>query len=228
MKNTKKVLVIEDEESVQRFLITTLEANSYLTRAELNGQKGIQGAIEFRPDLVLLDLGLPDMDGHQVLAKIREWSKVPVIVLTARDADEDKVKSLDNGADDYLTKPFSVPELLVRIRVALRHSESVGHEAVIQIGKLAVDLSGHIVKVDGQEVKLSATEYDILKVLVKNAGKIVTHRMLLKEVWGPNSIEHTQYLRVYVGQLRKKLQRNDNIPELISTETGIGYRLISE
>jgi two-component system KDP operon response regulator KdpE len=221
----KRVLIVEDEISVCRFLRATLEAHQYEIREESSGAKGIQAAIEFRPDIVILDLGLPDMQGQDVLQKIRSWSSVPVLILTAVDADEAKVKALDAGADDYLTKPFSVPELLARIRVALRHSGSADTSSIFVLGPLSVDLSGHVVKVLGETVRLTATEHDILKVLVRNAGKVVTHRTLLKEIWGPNSVEHTQYLRVYVGQLRKKLHLSEAVPEIILTEPGIGYRL---
>lgn len=229
MSETKKrILIIEDEESVARFLLSSLESHHYQTRWEASGKAGIQAAIEFRPELVILDLGLPDQDGHQVLLKLREWMKAPVIILTARESDDDKVKALDQGADDYLTKPFSVAELLARIRVGLRHSESLANENVYRNRDLECDLSGHTVKMEGKLVRLTATEYDILKVLVKNAGKVVTHRMLLKEIWGPNSVEHTQYLRVYVGQLRKKLKSDLHPEGLILTEPGIGYRLSEE
>lgn len=220
----KRILVIEDEDKVARFLMSTLESNHYQVRAESSGEKGIQGAIEFRPELVILDLGLPDQDGHSVLLKLREWLKAPIIILTARESDEEKVKALDQGADDYLTKPFSVAELMARIRVALRHFESVDRSSIYRNGSLECDLSGHIVKVDGNLIRLTATEYNILRVLIKNAGKVVTHRMLLKEIWGPNSVEHTQYLRVHVGQLRKKL-KTTTVSEFIITEPGIGYRL---
>lgn len=221
----KRILVIEDEESVSKFLIHCLESNHFSVRTESNGNKGIQAAIEFRPELTILDLGLPDLDGQQVLTKLRDWIKSPIIILTARESDEDKVRALDHGADDYLTKPFSVAELLARIRVALRHSESVGQTSLYKNASLVCDLSGHIVKVDENLVHLTATEYEILRVLILNAGKVVTHRTLLKEIWGPHSVEHTQYLRVYVGQLRKKLQSKTGDPSLIITEPGIGYRL---
>ncbi|MBC7385124.1 MAG: response regulator transcription factor [Cryobacterium sp.] len=224
----KRVLVIEDEESVARFLISSLEANQYLTRWETSGNAGAQAAIEFRPQIVILDLGLPDMDGHAVLLKLREWLKAPILILTAREGDDDKVRALDQGADDYLTKPFSVAELLARIRVGLRHSESGVTGLHYRKRGIDCDVAGHTVKVDGNLVHLTATEYDILKVLIKSAGKVVTHRALLKEIWGPNSVEHTQYLRVYVGQLRKKLKSKIHPEELIQTEPGVGYRLAEE
>lgn len=222
----KRILIIEDEDSVSRLLKATLEANQFDTRIERTGKAAIQAAIEYRPTLTILDLGLPDTDGQNVLLKLREWLKSPILILTARESDEDKVKALDQGADDYLTKPFSTAELLARIRVALRHYESVDQMPVYQNGALYCDLAGHQVKVDNVLVHLTATEFDILRVLIAHAGKVVTHRTLLKEIWGPNSVEHTQYLRVYVGQLRKKLQENANSPSLIVTEPGIGYRLV--
>ncbi len=224
----RRILVIEDEESVARFLVSSLEENHYSVRTEISGAKGVQAAIEYRPDLVILDLGLPDIDGQTVLLKLREWMKVPIIILTARESDADKVLALDQGADDYLTKPFSVAELLARIRVGLRHFESVDQSTIYRNGRLECDFKGHTVMVAGTLVRLTSTEYDILRVLVKNAGKVVTHRALLKEIWGPNSVEHTQYLRVYVGQLRKKLRAEDFTAGLIVTEPGIGYRLMQE
>lgn len=225
----KRLLIIEDEEVIRQLILSTLVNMNYLVRCESTGQSGIQAAIEFRPDIILLDLGLPDVDGQKVLLKLREWLKCPILILTARDTDEEKVAALDHGADDYLTKPFSVAELLARIRVGLRHAESVGThaETVFKRKSLEVFLEKRVVKVDGFEIKLSATEYDILKVLIKNSGKVVTHRSLLKEIWGPNSVEHTQYLRVYVGQLRKKLKSKDAV-DLITTELGVGYRLIED
>lgn len=226
----KRVLVIEDEDSVSRLLMRTLEAHPYQVRIEATGESGIQAAIEFRPEVVILDLGLPDLDGQEVLLKLREWLKAPIIVLTARESDEEKVRALDQGADDYLMKPFSVAELLARMRVALRHFESLGQSqmTLYRNGKLECDLSGHSVRVAGKRVHLTATEYEILKCLIRNSGKVVTHRVLLKEIWGPNSVEHTQYLRVYVGQLRKKLKSTPGDREIILTEPGIGYRLIEQ
>lgn len=222
----KRVLLIEDEESVSRFLTSSLVTHGFQVRVEANGKSGIQAAIEFRPEVVILDLGLPDIDGHDVLLKLREWLKAPVIVLTARGNDEDKVKALDQGADDYLMKPFSVAELFARIRVVLRRFESVDHSNIYKNGPLECDLDGHIVKVDGKQVHLTSTEFDILRILIKNAGKVVTHRALLKDIWGPNSVEHTQYLRVYVGQLRKKLKSQQQERDLIVTDLGVGYRLV--
>jgi two-component system KDP operon response regulator KdpE len=223
----KRVLVIDDEVSIRRLLRVTLEANSYHIEEATTAKEGLVMAASHPPDIILLDLGLPDMPGLKVLEEIRAWSKVPVIVLTVQDSDEDKVRALDGGADDYITKPFSVPELLVRMRVALRHSISAfSDKTEIISGPLTVDLPGHTVKINGELVKLTATEFNILKVLIKHKGKVVTHRMLLNEVWGPQSVEHTHYLRVYVGALRKKLKPTEATPEVIVTEAGVGYRLL--
>jgi two-component system KDP operon response regulator KdpE len=222
----KKILIVDDEDSICSFLKVSLEAHSYQVRIEHDGKSAIQAAIDYRPDLVILDLGLPDMSGFSVLSKIREWSTLPVVVLTVQDSVEDKVKALDQGADDYLTKPFSVPELLARVRVALRHHENKDGSPQFIYKNLEVDLSSQTVKLDGSVVSLTATEYDILKVLIKYAGKVVTHRNLLKEVWGPNLVEHTQYLRVYVGHLRKKLKTKSE-EDFIVTEPGVGYRFLA-
>lgn len=217
-----KILVIDDEFSVCRFLRHSLEANDFSVIESHTGQEGLRKLIEEKPALVVLDFGLPDMSGVEVLRELRGWTKVPVIFLTVRDQDADKVEALDSGADDYLTKPFSVPELLARIRVSLRHSVQPVDAPVFRTGRLEIDRSAHIVKVDGTEVKLTATEYSMLCLLAKHAGKLVPHRTILKEIWGPNSVEHNHYLRVYFGQIRKKLR---SAGELIENESGVGYRL---
>ena len=221
-----KILIIDDEASISKFVRHSLEANGYHVVEAATGNEGIQRMIEQRPDLVILDYGLPDIQGIEVLQKIREWSKTPVIFLTVRDTDEDKVIALDTGADDYLTKPFSVPELLARIRVALRHASSPEGVPVFKSGPIEVDRSAHLVRVNGKEVKLTATEYSLLSVLVAHAGKVVPHRIVLNEVWGPNSVEHNHYLRVYFGQIRKKFDAVlPGVGDLIVTESGVGYRL---
>jgi two-component system KDP operon response regulator KdpE len=220
----RRVLIIDDEPSVCTFLRVSLMAADYEVREEHTGRAGIQAAIDLRPEIIILDLGLPDLSGQEVLLKIREWSKVPILILTVRDSDEDKVAALDAGADDFLTKPFSVIELLARMRTALRHAEGFAPSPVFKQGNLEVDLAGHTVKVGAREVHLTSTEFDILKVFIKNVGKVVTHRSILKEVWGPNLVEHNQYLRVYVGHLRKKLQEA-GLTDIILTEPGVGYRL---
>ncbi|MGE4130780.1 MAG: response regulator [Bdellovibrionales bacterium] len=222
----KKILVIDDEASVAKFIRHSLEANGYEIEDAPTGQSGLQRIAEFRPDLVILDYGLPDISGLTVLQKLREWSKVPVIFLTVRDSEEDKVAALDGGADDYLTKPFGVQELLARIRVALRHVQPQSESPLFKSGPLEVDRSGHIVKVSGHEVKLTATEYALLCVLVNHSGKVVPHRTILKDVWGPNSVEHNHYLRVYFGQIRKKMDAvTPGSGRMIENESGIGYRL---
>ncbi|RYZ63596.1 MAG: response regulator transcription factor [Proteobacteria bacterium] len=224
----RRVLVIEDERPVARFLKASLESADYDVRTEENGARGIQVAIEFRPDLLILDLGLPDLDGIEVLTRLRQWMTAPILILTARETDDDKVRALDLGADDYLTKPFSLAELQARMRVALRHCERGGnHSQIYKNGSLICDLEGHVVQVNGHTLKLTATEYDILKILIRLNGRVVTHRALLKEIWGPNSVEHTQYLRVYVGQLRKKLRAHDPDQDFIQTDPGVGYRFMT-
>ncbi|MBS1962647.1 MAG: response regulator [Bdellovibrionales bacterium] len=220
----RRILVVDDEDSIRRVLRATLSSHGYEVREAVNAAEALQFAIEFRPELVILDLGLPDRPGAEVLKSIRGWSSVPILILTAHDSESEKVNALDAGADDYLTKPFSVAELLARLRVAFRHRSGTKDGEPARFGKLEVDLDGHRVRVDGKDVHLTVTEFEILRVLLKFAGKVVTHRNLLKEIWGPNSVEHTQYLRVYVGQLRKKLRVAGDAAERIVTEPGVGYR----
>lgn len=224
---TLKILLIEDEISIRRFLKISLDSASFQTIEASSGKEGLTLAASHRPDLIILDIGLPDISGFELIQKIREWYSKPIIVLTAHDQEEEKVRALDLGADDYLTKPFSVPELLARLRASLRRSSTDSQdEPVFHFGDFEFDRASHIARVSGQEIHLTSTEFDLLAVLVKHAGKVVTHRMLLKEVWGPNSVEHVQYLRVYMGQIRKKLKISESTPELISTEPGVGYRLL--
>lgn len=226
MSAIKKVLVIDDEAPIRKFLRVSLENEQYEVFEANTGEAGIRELIASRAELVILDLGLPDLSGEQVLIKIREWSTVPVIVLTAKEDDKSKVKVLDAGADDYLTKPFSVTELLARIRVAERHATKTDlKDNLFKSEDLEVNLADRIVKLSGKEIHLTATEYDLLKLLVKHAGRVVTHRQILKEIWGPNSVEHTQYLRVYMGHLRKKLEPKPTSKKIIINEPGIGYRL---
>lgn len=226
MRGKIKILVVDDEISVSRFIRHSLEANGFSVVVAHNGKDGLQRAVEERPELVILDYGLPDFSGIEVLKKLRDWSKMPVIFLTVRDADADKVAALDGGADDYLTKPFSVPELLARIRVALRHSLPQEQTPVFHAGPLEVDRSAHTVRVEGLEIKLTATEYALLMVLVNHAGKVVPHRIVLRDVWGPNSVEHNHYLRVYFGQIRKKFEAaKEGAGGMIENESGVGYRL---
>lgn len=223
--NSLRILVIDDEAAIRRLLKIVLEADRHTFLEASSGQEGLVVAATNRPDLIVLDLGLPDLDGLAVLKRLREWSTVPVIVLTVRDSETDKVALLDAGADDYLTKPFSTSEFQARIRVAIRHRQPAPGEPIFRSGELEVDLSDREVRIRGKAVKLTATEYEILRILVLHAGKVVTQRQLLREVWGPNALEQTHYLRVYVGQLRKKLESDTSQPRLIVTEPGIGYRL---
>jgi two-component system KDP operon response regulator KdpE len=224
----RKILVIDDETSIRKLLRVSLEANDYQIIEAENAQIGIQKVIEERPEIILLDLGLPDKNGLVVIKEIRQWSTTPIIVLTVLDSDHDKIEALDGGADDYITKPFSIPELLVRIRVALRHTTGQEKGSILKCGQLEMDLAAHIVKLDNHLIKLTVTEFDILKVLIRYKGRVVTHRIILNEVWGPNSVEHVHYLRVYLGNLRKKLKLESTDEELISTEAGVGYRLIDK
>ncbi len=226
------ILIIEDEKPIRRFLEVSLQTQGFAVLEAESGSEGLSLAFSRQPDLILLDLGLPDRDGLEVIEKLREQSPVPVIVLTARGKDEDKIKGLDAGADDYLTKPFHVGELMARIRVALRHSRRIKlgtEEKVFETGDLKVDLVGRLVYLKDDEVHLTPNEYGLLVILVKYAGKVVTQKQLLKEVWGPGSTEEqSNYLRIYIHQLRQKIEANPSRPRYLLTEPGIGYRLKSE
>jgi two-component system KDP operon response regulator KdpE len=219
-------LVIDDELQIRRLLRVCLEANGYRVLEAATGKDGITEAAQHPPDVVLLDLGLPDMEGVAVLKRLREWSQVPVVVLSVRDREEDKIAALDQGADDYVTKPFATGELLARLRVAQRHALPAAENSVFRSGDLEVDLSARVVKLGGQEVKLTATEYSLLRLFVQHAGKVLTQRQILREVWGPNAVEQTHYLRVYMAHLREKLERDPSKPRLFVTEPGVGYRLM--
>jgi two-component system KDP operon response regulator KdpE len=222
-----RILVIEDEREIRRFLRASLVAHGYRLAESENGEDGLRQVARQQPDLLLLDLGLPGMDGLEVIRQLREWSRIPIIILSARGHDTDKVNALDAGADDYLTKPFSVSELLARIRVALRHAR--GHEEpeepVFELDSLRVDLARRQVFVADREVHLTPIEYRILTTLIRSSGKVLTHRQLLKEVWGPDSVFETQYLRVYMTHLRRKIEPEPARPRFLLTEPGIGYRL---
>jgi two-component system, OmpR family, KDP operon response regulator KdpE len=226
-KHQPAVIVIDDEVQIRRLLKISLEAAGYKVFEAANGQEGLSEAALRRPDAIVLDLGLPDMDGVAVLKRLREWSQVPVVVLSVRDREEEKINALDNGADDYLTKPFSTGELLARLRVAQRHAKPAADMAVFKAGRLEVDLTARLVKVNGQPVKLTATEYALLQLFVRHAGKVLTHRQILKGVWGPTYTEQTHYLRVYMTHLREKIEATPSEPELLITESGIGYRLVA-
>ena len=225
MKNLRRVLVIDDEAAIRRLLKAGLEAEGYAVIEAVDGESGLRLAATQAPELVVLDLGLPDKPGLRVLESLRQWSEMPVMVLTVQDSAADKVALLDAGADDYLTKPFSVPELLARLRVLERRVRGAHSDPVVKAGPLLIDLAGHGVSRDGEEIKLTSTEFDFLRILALNLDKVVTQRELLKQVWGPNAVEHSHYLRIYAANLRKKLEEDPAEPKLILTEPGVGYRL---
>ncbi len=228
MNNSATIIVIEDEAQIRRFLRTTLASEGYKVIEAETGKQGLHEAAMCKPDLIILDLGLPDMDGVEVVKGLRAWCSVPVVILSARSQESDKVSALDAGADDYLVKPFGVGELLARMRVALRHGSSTTNgekESVFSAGELTVDMVHRKVTVSGAEVHLTPIEYRLLTVLVKHAGKVLTHRLLLKEVWGPNYVERAHYLRIYMGTLRHKLEKDPARPRFLLTEVGVGYRL---
>lgn len=225
--NKPLVLVIDDEPQIRRLLTVTLEANNYRVLAAVAGREGLVLAAQHRPAIVILDLGLPDISGHEVLRRLREWSNAPVIILSVQDDEAGKVSALDAGADDYVTKPFNTSELLARIRVALRHAKKTEDEVVFREGDLVVDLATRRVTRKGCEIKLSVTEYNLLRFLVRHAGRVITHRQILREIWGREHEEHTHYLRVYIAHLREKIEVDPSRPELIATEPGVGYRLMT-
>ncbi len=221
-------LVIDDEPQIRRLLRTLLEADGYRVAEAPTGEAGLAAAAQKPPEVVLLDLGLPDLDGIEVLRRLRAWTPVPVLILSVRDAEEQKVAALDAGADDYVTKPFASAELLARLRVMLRHASTPAQttpSALFRSGPLQVDLAARLARVDGKEIKLTATEYALLALFIKHAGRVLTHRQILREVWGPRAEEHRQYLRVYVAHLRRKIEPGEGPPKLIVTESGVGYRL---
>jgi two-component system KDP operon response regulator KdpE len=228
MNNPATIIVIEDEAQIRRFLRTTLASEGYQVIEAETGKQGLSEAATRKPDLIILDLGLPDMDGVEVVKGVRAWSSVPVIILSARSQESDKISALDAGADDYLVKPFGIGELLARIRVAIRHVSSTANEeeeGVFSVDELKVDMIHRKVTVSGTEVHLTPIEYRLLTVLVKHAGKVLTHRLLLKEVWGPNHVDRAHYLRIYMGNLRHKLEKEPARPRFLLTEVGVGYRL---
>lgn len=224
-----KIFVIDDEPQIRKLLKVTLQAHHFEVEEAATGEEGIWKAMVFHPDLIVLDLGLPDMPGMEVLRRLREWSSVPVVVLTAREREEDKIEALDGGADDYVTKPFGMGELLARIRVALRHVAKSVHEPVLKFNELVIDLAQRSVTLMGERVKLTPTEYELLKILAANADKVVTQRQLLQQVWGSQHNESTEghYLRIYISHLRKKLEEDPTRPRRIITEPGIGYRFLT-
>lgn len=223
-----RILVIDDELQIRKLLRVSLSAHGYQIEEAATAGDGITMTTMTKPDMIILDLGLPDMDGKEVIKKIREWSQVPIIILTARDQEQEKIEALDAGADDYVTKPFGVGELMARMRVSLRRAAQSEDEPVITCGDLSIDLALRRVSVEGREVKLTPTEYDIMKVLAQHAGKVMTHKQLLKAVWGTAFNEDTHYIRVYIGQLRRKIEANPTQPRYIITESGVGYRLMGK
>jgi two-component system KDP operon response regulator KdpE len=224
MNNQAEILVIDDEVQIRKLLEITLDSNGYKTFFAVNAKEGLLSAANHQPDLIILDLGLPDLDGQVVLKRLREWYKNPIIILTVKNAEEEIVKALDNGANDYLSKPFRTQELLARIRTVLRNLMQNDNEPIVRFGDFSIDFTARIVKLKEEILKLTATEYNLLSILVKNEGRVLTHHYLLKEVWGNSYSDQTQYLRVFVAQLRKKIEEDPNRPKFIITESGVGYR----
>jgi two-component system KDP operon response regulator KdpE len=226
MSNKNTILVIDDEIQIRKVLSITLEASDFKVVEAGNAKDGIVHAATDRPQLIILDLGLPDRDGISVIREIRTWSNIPIIVLSVRNAEEDIVTALDSGADDYLTKPFNTSELLARIRANIRRVQQPNQNNIFENGNLRIDFSNRVVTFNKEEIKLTNIEYLLLAFFAKNIGKVLTHSIILKEVWGPGSTENSQYLRVFIGQLRKKIEDNPSRPEMIITESGVGYRMV--
>ena len=220
----ENILIVDDEVQIRRLLEITLSANNYKISQASTGREGIALAASLQPGLIILDLGLPDTDGLDVLKKLREWYQKPIIILSVRNSEDDIVKALDNGANDYLTKPFRTGELLARIRVATRQSQVVPDTPILEFGTLSIDLANHVARKNNELLRLTSTEFSLLALLAKNEGRVLTHKFILKEVWGMGHIEQTQYLRVFIAQLRKKVEDNPAKPKLLNTESGIGYR----
>ena len=219
-------MIIDDEVQMRKLLEITLQSNDYKTSHAATAKEGIITAANHQPDMILLDLGLPDEDGHSVLKKLREWYTNPILILSVQSSEDDIVKALDNGANDYLVKPFRTGELLARIRSALRSSITEEHSPAINCNDLQVDLSTRAVKRKNELIKLTATEYNLLSLFIRHEGMVLTHQYLLREVWGPGYINQSQYLRVFIAQLRKKIESDPNRPEMIVTESGVGYRFV--
>lgn len=226
--SSQRVLVIDDEEAIRRFLRVTLSSQGYTVIEQPSGQGGVSSAATEKPNVIILDLGLPDIEGVEVIKLIRQWTQIPIIILSVRGSESDKIEALDAGADDYLTKPFSVGELLARLRAAVRRSARIGNEPVIAIGKLKVDMSKRLVTVSEREIQLTPNEYELLRVLIIDAGKVLTHRHLLRTVWGAEYGDELHMLHVNISNLRHKIEADPTRPELIITEPGVGYRLRTE
>jgi two-component system, OmpR family, KDP operon response regulator KdpE len=226
MELGESILIVDDEVQIRRLLEITLSSEGYKIHEASTGRDGIIAAATQNPSLIILDLGLPDTDGLEILRKLREWFKNPVIILSVRNSEDDIITALDNGANDFLVKPFRTGELLARIRVALRHSNDSPNEPVLTFGDLSVDISKHTATKAGEIIKLTATEFSLLALLARNSGKVLTHQTILKEIWGFGYIGQTQYLRVFVAQLRKKIEKDPSHPQMLITESGIGYRFI--
>ncbi len=227
MSNGFFILVIDDESQIRKLLEITLEANGYKLLFAVNAKEGITMAASHQPDMILLDLGLPDEDGQVVLKQLRDWYHNPIIILSVKSTEEEIVKALDSGANDYLTKPFRTQELLARIRTALRGNFNQNQEPIIAFGPITVDFVARVIKLNGEMLKLTATEYNLFTLLLKNDGRVLTHQYILKEIWGNSYADQTQYLRVFVAQLRKKIEEDPNRPKYILTESGVGYRFNS-
>ena len=226
--NSAEILIIDDEAQIRKLLEITLQSNGYKVCEAANARDGLVMAANHPPDLILLDIGLPDESGHLVLTKIREWYSRPIIILSVQNSETDIISALDHGANDYLVKPFRTGELLARIRSALRSSALEENDPVLNFDDLQIDLAARLVKKKEEIVKLTATEYNLLVLLAKNVGRVMTHQYLLKQVWGPSYIDQSQYLRVFIAQLRKKIENDPNRPEYILTESGVGYRFASK
>jgi len=226
--NSAEILVIDDEPQIRKLLEITLHTNDFKVRSATNAKEGLMMVKNINPDLVLLDLGLPDESGQVVLKKLREWFTRPVIILSVQSGEEEIVKALDNGANDYLVKPFRTGELLARIRSSLRGSSVTNLTPLTTGNGLEIDLNLRVVKKNGEIIKLTATEYDLLALFTKNEGRVLTHQYLLREIWGPGYIDQSQYLRVFIAQLRKKIETEPNHPEYIVTESGVGYRFVAK
>ena len=226
--NNAEILIIDDEVQIRKLLEITLHSNDFKVKEATTAKEGLIAAANHPPDLILLDIGLPDQSGHEVLKQLREWYNKPVIILSVQSSEEDIVKALDNGANDYLVKPFRTGELLARVRSALRSSTTTEESPTIDCNELQIDLSTLTVKKNSETIKLTATEYTLLSLFAKNEGKVLTHHYLLREVWGPGYITQSQYLRVFIAQLRKKIERDANQPKHIVTESGVGYRFVAK